>query len=259
MEIESAKTYMFSRNGQNYGPFVGTQLVKLAQSSQVLPDDHIWTEGMKDWKPATSFSQLAAVFSPAQNETPEAVVESAAPAVFEDKPATDEMTPFAEEKSTRSPVKCGTVQRSDYAPRPGASFGWVVISFILFLFGLIAYMAAGAYYVISLEEGAEIGTGNPIVFLGLGAVVGITFLLILIFTLKYLYRAWAYIQDLPNVTTTPGKAVGFLFIPFFNVVWPFFAFYRWAQDFNTRCDYSDPVSSPRVTEGLFLAIASCLW
>jgi ABC-type dipeptide/oligopeptide/nickel transport system permease component len=74
-----------------------------------------------------------------------------------------------------------------------------------------------------------------------------------ILTLVYLHRAWAYIQDLPNVFTTPGKAVGFLFIPLFNVVWLFFAYYNWAGDYNLRCALVSTKSFPKVSESLFLS------
>jgi hypothetical protein len=45
------------------------------------------------------------------------------------------------------------------------------------------------------------------------------------------YHAWLSIQPY-GVRTTPGKAVGFLFIPFFNFYWIFQAIYGLAKDFN---------------------------
>ena len=55
----------------------------------------------------------------------------------------------------------------------------------------------------------------------LGAVLG----LILI------HRMWQAIQAGP-ARTTPGKAVGFLFIPCFNLYWIFVALWGWAMDYN---------------------------
>lgn len=46
-----------------------------------------------------------------------------------------------------------------------------------------------------------------------------------------LHRAWSAIQD-GQARTTPGKAVGFMFIPLFNIWWMFQAFPGFAQDFN---------------------------
>ena len=55
-----------------------------------------------------------------------------------------------------------------------------------------------------------------------------------IFQLVLLYRCWNSIQELP-ARSTPGKAVGFLFIPLFNLYWMFVAFYGLAQDMRLYC------------------------
>jgi hypothetical protein len=49
--------------------------------------------------------------------------------------------------------------------------------------------------------------------------------------LRFVYRIWSAIQD-GHARTTPGRAVGFLFIPFFNVYWIFQALAGFASDFN---------------------------
>ena len=68
--------------------------------------------------------------------------------------------------------------------------------------------------------------------------------------LMLLYKAWAAIQD-GQARTTPGKAVGFCFIPFFNLYWMFQAFYGFGVDYNR---YAERHSLPaRLPEGLFLA------
>ncbi|MBU4333078.1 MAG: hypothetical protein KKD07_01405 [Candidatus Omnitrophica bacterium] len=45
------------------------------------------------------------------------------------------------------------------------------------------------------------------------------------------YRAWLAIQD-GHARTTPGKAVGFSFIPLFNLYWAFQLVLGFAKDFN---------------------------
>src|SRR5262249_1193601 len=52
-----------------------------------------------------------------------------------------------------------------------------------------------------------------------------------IITCILIYKAWDLIQD-GRPQTTPGKAVGFLFIPFFNLYWIFIAFRGLAEDLN---------------------------
>jgi hypothetical protein len=51
-----------------------------------------------------------------------------------------------------------------------------------------------------------------------------------------LYYFWKTIQD-GRASTTPGKAVGFLFIPFFNFYWVFRALYCLARDQNRFINY----------------------
>ncbi|MEZ4484469.1 MAG: DUF4339 domain-containing protein [Syntrophotaleaceae bacterium] len=49
-----------------------------------------------------------------------------------------------------------------------------------------------------------------------------------------LYRWWESIQD-GSPRTTPGKAVGFCFIPFYNFYWLFVAYVGLAKDMNVYC------------------------
>lgn len=65
------------------------------------------------------------------------------------------------------------------------------------------------------------------------------------------YKAWKAIQD-GNARTTPGKAVGFLFIPFFNFYWVFQAIWGFAKDYNSYIT-RHKISTSKLTEGLFLA------
>ena len=269
MDIYQGVNYMFSRDGQQYGPFEGTQLVQMVQAGQVLVNDYIWTDGMAEWVPAGYFHQLAPIFgvAPTSPSTrPRRPSEASGPVV---ETAVDD-TGAVHVKRTgvtgpgirkaiieTSPVR---TRRAGGAGKPGASFGIVAVSFLFWMIGVLAmvgvlFFSAAVIHSPDSEEvtyGAEILAEKPHIW----TTVWVLFLVGLLFsgivTLKYLYRAWAYIQDLPRVTTTPGKAVGFLFVPFFNVVWLFVAYYKWASDYNVRCDYADPINSRRASEGLFL-------
>jgi hypothetical protein len=66
-----------------------------------------------------------------------------------------------------------------------------------------------------------------------------------------IYRAWEAIQD-GNARTTPGKAVGFLFIPFYNLYWIFQAWYGFAQDYNSYIERHS-IAASKLDRGLFLA------
>jgi hypothetical protein len=68
----------------------------------------------------------------------------------------------------------------------------------------------------------------------------------------FIYKAWASIQD-GHVRTGPCKALGFLFIPFFNFYWIFQAVWGFAVDFNKYVARNNMNTAPRLPEGLFLA------
>lgn len=50
-----------------------------------------------------------------------------------------------------------------------------------------------------------------------------------------LYRGWQAVQD-GSAQASPGKAVGFCFIPFFNLYWNFIAHYGLMKEFNRLAD-----------------------
>ncbi len=69
----------------------------------------------------------------------------------------------------------------------------------------------------------------------------------------YIYRAWRLIQP-GNVRTTPGKAVGFLFIPFFQIYWIFVAIVGLPKEWNrVMAAHPNLQQGPRLNSGLALA------
>jgi hypothetical protein len=77
-----------------------------------------------------------------------------------------------------------------------------------------------------------------------------------------IYLMWRAIQD-GRPRTSPGKALGFLFIPFFNLYWFFQVTWGFARDFNAHLDRQG-LRTRRLSEGLLLAypiltiVSSCL-
>ena len=67
----------------------------------------------------------------------------------------------------------------------------------------------------------------------------------------FIHKAWASIQD-GHARTGPCKALGFLFIPFFNFYWVFQAVWGFAVDFNKYVARNNISAAPRLPEGLFL-------
>lgn len=67
------------------------------------------------------------------------------------------------------------------------------------------------------------------------------------------FRLWESIQP-GHPRSTPGKAVGFLFIPLFNLYWAFQAYYGWAQDYN-RYVREAQIQAPPVSENMGLTVS----
>jgi hypothetical protein len=121
-----------------------------------------------------------------------------------------------------------------YAGGWGAGIG---LGLLLLLVG-IAVMAGG--------RGREADAGAAFILL---AYIPILFAAVLMLVL--VYKMWAAIQD-GQVRTTPGKAVGFLFIPFFNFYWVFQVFPGFADDYNAYAARHS-LTVPRLERGIFLA------
>jgi len=110
----------------------------------------------------------------------------------------------------------------------------------------VAY-SPGSFRTLWLWFAWLVGAGLPlsIIFVGIPALAaGVVISYIL------LYRFWCVIQD-GAARTTPGKAVGFCFIPFFNLYWIYVAIVGLAEDMNAyRAQWN--IEGPRVNEGLAL-------
>ena len=69
--------------------------------------------------------------------------------------------------------------------------------------------------------------------------------------LSFVYKMWAALPADAR-RTTPGKAVGLLFVPFYNIYWVFNVLPGFATDFNRYAAYRAP-TAPRVSFGLLVA------
>ena len=145
-------------------------------------------------------------------------------------------------------------------PPPGpakASFGWVVTLAslsIVFFFGCLfaAYGRLNAASVTTPEQIVEVIGQSLFMILGGMALAFICSLWYHIIALVYLHRAWKLLQW-GNVRTTPGKAVGFLFIPFFGLYWLFVAWEGLAKDWNrVLASHPNLNNGPRMSPGLFV-------
>ena len=99
-------------------------------------------------------------------------------------------------------------------------FGPQVIAGVLAVIGIIVANIAG-----------DRSGPDPAAFLVFLLLALISSIVGVVFACKLLYRLWTVIQG-EDARTTPGKAVGFCFIPLFNFYWLFQAYRGWTLDYN---------------------------
>jgi hypothetical protein len=108
------------------------------------------------------------------------------------------------------------------------------------------------------SRSATFGTATEAV--GVFLIFGFASALALIASVLFVivvYKMWAAIQD-GHARTDPGRAVGFLFIPFFNIYWAFQALPGFAKDYNSYLERHG-LNLRRLPEGIFVAyIILCL-
>jgi len=124
---------------------------------------------------------------------------------------------------------------------------------------VLAMVLSGVVVVRLIELGAlhsSIFSQAEIIQLVTELIVEVI-LLILLFVagsvvyLTLVYKMWSSIQD-GHARTSPGKAVGFLFIPFFGAYWFFQVWWGFAKDYNAYLK-RHALQLRELSEGLFLS------
>ena len=145
-----------------------------------------------------------------------------------------------------------------YFPVSPVSYGvWLG----LFCSGLLSFVAMSLMAVsINNQIKAEVQPTMTMMIV-LFTVLGIGTLFLLsaaIYQLVILARAW-YCLRAASPRTTPGMAVGMLFIPFYNLYWIFIAYNSLAADWNRLASRAANLrGAPRMSEGTFLAYCICV-
>lgn len=246
------------QDGQQYGPYTGEQLLAFVKEGRIVRESMLWAEGMADWAKASDVQGLF----PAE---PAPAPVAAAPAYIPGgpqppwmrggtAPASPQMRPMG--TTPGRPVMGGgfgmmmrAVPGENYPPtdiKP-AWFG-LLVALVGGGGGLLLLLAAliGGK-VIKPENGGGVVLGLLILACLLAILIGA------IIQLIYLARAWRCLAY-SDPRTTPGKAVGFLFVPLFNLYWYFVAFHGFPQDWNRIVSqHPDLARAPRLSEGVFLA------
>ena len=226
---EQQQWHYIDTAGQQIGPIPGDQLHSYVSAGHITAETQIWTDGMAEWLPASSIEGLIPAVAAPQQQI--------------------QANPYA------PPQTQVTAQAAsgDY-PVPNVkrcSFGLYLILSLLgigIIVGGYVKMIANLQSVTTPDE-LEASSSSAFVLIGVG---GLFFLGALIYRLIIVYRSWLILQP-GNPTSTPGKAVGFLFIPFFNLYWMFIAYWKWSVDYTRiTSQYPGLQAAPKVSSGLFL-------
>jgi hypothetical protein len=114
--------------------------------------------------------------------------------------------------------------------------GIYIASMVIAVVALVAALTVG----IVVEQKIAAGTAAPaikssLVYQGFSILLSFAFLqfgiVMTVYPFVLLAKMWGSIQD--GITTvTPGRAIGFMFIPFFNLYWIFKAWGGFAEEYN---------------------------
>jgi len=128
----------------------------------------------------------------------------------------------------------------------GGQAGGIILLVMGLFFFVVAKVLSDDFQNLSSASMWTLAIGILLILLGCAAVLFGAYICYIL-----LYRAWEAIQD-GHARTTPGKAAGLIFIPFFNFYWVFVTMYGFAQDYNRYIE-RHAVNARKLKEGLFLA------
>jgi hypothetical protein len=97
-------------------------------------------------------------------------------------------------------------------------------------------------------------TWHRVIVLWVGGLLSILYLVEIIAMCFFWHAAWRTLQD-PHARTTPPKAIGFMFIPLFNLYWVFQLIWGFAKDYNAYSQRHGIGRPPhRLPAGYYLAV-----
>lgn len=255
MDIQQGIAYHIAREGQQYGPFEASRVIEMARSGEILPTDHLWADGMAQWIPVVTCPQLAGVLkslAPEPASTPVAGTDRVPVASGSRRQSAtgtgqNRQQAMVRELETkrrrRRPTQRDIQLKKEY---PGVRIYPLILSFFLAaasVTGIVYFhnleTRSQSFAINSIEEFKSLQytadtefSANELAQYTCIVLVFLALLGYLIFASRNLYLAWRYVQDIPNPTTTPAKAVGFCFVPVFQLIWINTAYNKWHSDYE---------------------------
>ena len=253
MIIEDEKQYFYFAGAEKIGPIDGMALKKLASAGAIDQESQIFEVGTEDW---ISASNCEGLFEPkvtlADVPPPSAAtIPQPSTSVPAQKSQAVAGTPIQASGSRPAATGLGRAYRSAYFSRQSkVSFPkYLVFSVLALLLSGVSVLLRGHAHIA--PRGRKVELQEWALYCWIGAVI---FGLITLFTIcVILYRAWFMLQILREERTTPDKAVGFHFVPFFNLYWMFVAWVGWSREYNRLTREEIPEEdAPKLGEFAFL-------
>lgn len=219
--------YYILINGQQTGPLTLDQL----RNYTIRPDTRVWREDLPNWIEARELDELKVLWT----QTP---------------------PPFGQGTSSYTPPSpesraTGNFDAFAFLAKLDKDYQWMIGSIITLFGGLFLCLIAGIWS--AADDGWSDRHGSSVLFLVIAMLVFLAgIVLSIVFFCKVQYAFWTIVQD-GTQKPKPGEAVGFLFIPFFNLYWIFVSFNRLSKELNKVADERDPGGYPRADEGVSLA------
>ena len=215
--------YFYSSGLKQNGPVTLEALRALGARGELKRTDKIWKQGMPSWERAGAISEVF------DGLPPDLACDAWGTKPPPLKNSTDENTEILHPKSESQASKFMLESRMAF---------------------IVAYPIGIAFGIYAgINDDAAVPSVLALLFLGIAIV----------YWMNIHYRCWKLIP--PDIaSTTPGKAVGYYFIPLFNLYWMFVTFNRLAKDANRTLDRLN-VDGHRCNEQLslgFAAVQACM-
>lgn len=216
-------TYYIFINGQETGPLTFDEL----RSYRIQPATRVWRTDMPRWVEARHLAELGELLS------------EASPFSFERRFQHDTV-------SASQPT--AYFDRISFLPRLDKDHQWLIRSVLLFLGSIVLLVLAIVLGTWEEVDQRSADTAVLLVYIGIFLFIvgaGLT----IFFFCRVQYACWTIVQD-GTKKPSPAEAVGFMFIPYFNLYWAFVSFHRLSGELNKKAGEADPGGSPRAQEGL---------
>ena len=194
-ESKQMATWYYTKQSKTFGPFSSTQLRQLADSGLIQPSDCVWRDGLLEWIYAGSVKGL-----------------------FPD----GAKQPTADQTSPTPKPRCALPPPLPPSPTPAHRVRKERPEVFEKLYNRVLTLSIPVTVATLLIDVIPVA-GQVSQLCG-------TILWIVVSNM-FLYKSWAQIQD-GQARTTPGKAVGYRFIPFYLLYWEFVAIKGLATDIN---------------------------